>query len=235
MSGFIYPAPPRANFTGTAAPSASNDSTQGYTVGSEWDDITNDRLYKCIDAAPAAAIWLPVGYQPEYAAGDYLRPLGVANVTSGTPATAAAAFGWPFFAPTQMTFDRVGVGLVTAQAGAACRIGAYRKRGGPLLADFGELDLSAGSGTDVEATISFPVTGPFWLVVWLKNVATQATFLRPGASTTNHVGQLGLTAGPTGSPLLRLADTYPGSMPSTMPAVVPTAVLNAALPQLRVA
>jgi len=43
---------------GTAAPTANDDSTQGYAVGSDWIDITNDRTYKCVDATAAAAVWL---------------------------------------------------------------------------------------------------------------------------------------------------------------------------------
>ena len=46
---------------GTVAPTANEDSGDGYTVGSIWIDITNDRAYLCIDPTATAAIWIEVG------------------------------------------------------------------------------------------------------------------------------------------------------------------------------
>jgi hypothetical protein len=41
----------------TVAPTVSNDSTQGYSVGSSWLDVTNKNFYKLLDATPGAAVW----------------------------------------------------------------------------------------------------------------------------------------------------------------------------------
>jgi hypothetical protein len=45
-------------YDATTAPTASNDNTEGYEVGSEWIDITNDNSYTCVDATTSAAVWL---------------------------------------------------------------------------------------------------------------------------------------------------------------------------------
>lgn len=45
------------NITATTAPTANNDSSQAYSVGSTWIDITNDNVYKCVDANVGAAVW----------------------------------------------------------------------------------------------------------------------------------------------------------------------------------
>lgn len=45
------------NFAGAAAPSVSDDNTQGYAVGSYWFDTTNDEVYGCTNAATGAAEW----------------------------------------------------------------------------------------------------------------------------------------------------------------------------------
>ena len=43
---------------GTVAPNANNDSTEDYSVGSRWIDITADKEYVCLDASTGAAVWI---------------------------------------------------------------------------------------------------------------------------------------------------------------------------------
>ena len=47
----------RRNLAATAAPGTGNDGTQGYAVGSDWFDVTNDDAYVCLDASTGAAVW----------------------------------------------------------------------------------------------------------------------------------------------------------------------------------
>lgn len=42
----------------TAAPTVNNDVDEGYTVGSRWFDITNDKEYVCLDNTDGATVWL---------------------------------------------------------------------------------------------------------------------------------------------------------------------------------
>jgi len=42
----------------TAAPAVTDDSGDGYTVGSVWIDVTNDEAYICVDATEGAAVWI---------------------------------------------------------------------------------------------------------------------------------------------------------------------------------
>lgn len=42
---------------GTAAPGVGDDSADGYSVGSFWCDVTNDKGYVCLDATEGAAVW----------------------------------------------------------------------------------------------------------------------------------------------------------------------------------
>jgi hypothetical protein len=50
---------PQANMTATAAPTVSNDNTQGYAVGSQWLWAANNISWTCMDAATGAAVWVP--------------------------------------------------------------------------------------------------------------------------------------------------------------------------------
>lgn len=45
------------NYSATAAPTANDDSDDGYAVGSRWFDVTNDNMYHCLDASVGAAVW----------------------------------------------------------------------------------------------------------------------------------------------------------------------------------
>lgn len=48
-------------FDATSAPTANDDSGDGYAVGSSWFDVTNDKAYLCLDATVGAALWQEVG------------------------------------------------------------------------------------------------------------------------------------------------------------------------------
>jgi len=41
----------------TTAPTINDDDADGYSVGSKWVDVTNDRGYLCVDASTGAAVW----------------------------------------------------------------------------------------------------------------------------------------------------------------------------------
>lgn len=45
------------NPSAAGEPGISDDVTQGYTPGSRWYDVTNKRLYMCLDNSDGAAIW----------------------------------------------------------------------------------------------------------------------------------------------------------------------------------
>ena len=46
------------NLAATTVPGSSNDSTQGYEVGSEWIDTTTEAIYKCVSAVAGDAVWV---------------------------------------------------------------------------------------------------------------------------------------------------------------------------------
>ena len=48
------------NLNASAGPTVDDDTTQGYSVGSMWVDVSNDATYICQDASTAAAVWTDV-------------------------------------------------------------------------------------------------------------------------------------------------------------------------------
>lgn len=61
----------RMKLDGTAAPGATEDADDGFSVGSIWCDTTNDKAYVCVDATAAAAVWTEItagaGSSPPFA------------------------------------------------------------------------------------------------------------------------------------------------------------------------
>lgn len=45
------------NFSATSDPGPSNDSSQGYEIGSQWVNVSTDSVFYCLSAAPGAAVW----------------------------------------------------------------------------------------------------------------------------------------------------------------------------------
>ena len=48
---------PNDKYDATAAPGVTNDVDEGYTAGSKWIDVTNDKEYVCLDNSDGAAVW----------------------------------------------------------------------------------------------------------------------------------------------------------------------------------
>ena len=48
---------PRHNLAATAAPTATDDSAAGYSVGSQWLDTVGGTFWCCVDASTGAAVW----------------------------------------------------------------------------------------------------------------------------------------------------------------------------------
>jgi len=48
----------KCKFDATSAPTINNDVDEGYTVGSRWLDVTNDKSYVCLDNSDGAAVWI---------------------------------------------------------------------------------------------------------------------------------------------------------------------------------
>lgn len=53
----VYRAYIKDNLTATTAPTAGDDSGDGYAVGSRWVDVSADKEYVCLDATLGAAVW----------------------------------------------------------------------------------------------------------------------------------------------------------------------------------
>jgi hypothetical protein len=66
----------------TAAPAVTDDSGDGYGINSIWADVTNDKVYICVDATEGAAVWKDIT-SSSYSEGAWTPTLYGAT-TAGT-------------------------------------------------------------------------------------------------------------------------------------------------------
>ncbi len=78
-----------------SAPGASNDSTQGFVIGSMWVDTSTapDTLYICTSAAAGAATWVLAGGVTSHSALDALSLGWAASQHTGTTNSVACFDG----------------------------------------------------------------------------------------------------------------------------------------------
>lgn len=77
------------NYISTTSPTASDDSSKGYSVGSAWINISQDDFYICVHDAVNAAIWLKIPENPSDigAAADVHTHVLADIIDAGTVAT----------------------------------------------------------------------------------------------------------------------------------------------------
>ena len=93
------------NLTAVAAPSAADDSTQGYTVGSHWIDTASQEGYVALDVTPSAAVWRSI------------TSVGTSAITDGSVEAADLA-------ADAVTTDKILDGTITADDIASDTIAA---------------------------------------------------------------------------------------------------------------
>ncbi|MDC8437599.1 MAG: hypothetical protein LV468_01195 [Candidatus Nitrosotenuis sp.] len=67
----------------TVAPTANDDTGDGYTVGSRWVDTTNDKEYVCLDASSGAAVWTETTQAGSSPALDDVSDVVITSVADG--------------------------------------------------------------------------------------------------------------------------------------------------------
>lgn len=88
-SGWQMVSAPFSNFTATVNPTTSNDSTQGYVVGSMWYNQTSSTLFLCANNAASAAVWTTINVAPTSGtvtnfSANTLSPLFTTSVASSS-------------------------------------------------------------------------------------------------------------------------------------------------------
>lgn len=142
----------KVNLTATTAPTFSDDDTQGYAAGSRWINTTTDRIYACVDATAAAAIWswinsVAQGHLTVTAGANSSQTYSpYATDAVGTTASGLFSFELP---PDFGTLDTADVHVIPAATGTTLDIDIIVNWAGD-----GEL-YNANSSADTTSTYDF--------------------------------------------------------------------------------
>jgi hypothetical protein len=76
----------RTNISAVVDPTASNDYSQQYTVGSLWYNTLTQKVFQCLSSAGAAAVWKQITNETASSGASYLNNVVLVNSVSDLPA-----------------------------------------------------------------------------------------------------------------------------------------------------
>ena len=189
------------NLNASTDPGVSNDSTQGYQVGSTWFNSVTGRVWKARNVSVAAAIWTPLasGVDP-YIVNNWYLPDNVAVAPQGgvNPGVGSIRL-FPGIIRHRMTIAQLGVRISTTNAGnvqAAIYANnpATGRPTGNALASTASMSTASAATVTADASVQVE-SGLYWFGTCLDNAtATLATI-----SNTIGVGMSRLIGSSTAS------------------------------------
>jgi hypothetical protein len=75
----------------TVPPGVTNDGTEGYSVGSKWVDVANDKVYFVVDISTGAAVWLDASGGGGGGGGGSYNPVEARMLQRRVSSSAAAS------------------------------------------------------------------------------------------------------------------------------------------------
>lgn len=159
----VGPAGIQANLTAITAPGAGNDSTQGYSVGSLWQNANTGEVWMASSVAANAAVWDQLGISDfwGYVANRWNIPWSPLSRFTGAP-TNPGNGTIRFFPATVMqnhTISQLGGRVVTGSVGGNCQFAVYRNNNatnqptGTAVASTSAISV-ASNNTSVNATVN---------------------------------------------------------------------------------
>lgn len=168
---------PLDNLAATTAPTADNDETEGYSVGSRWVDVVADKVYACTNAAEGAAEWIETTSQGT----TTLAGLTDVNITNPQPSEALLMGGYASYergvayagAKPTITGTGISFGVVTDVWGDNTNYVGIDKAG-TVIWEFAEAQNLAGmsiawhdGAPPQDVKVECSTNGSDWVQVWL--------------------------------------------------------------------
>lgn len=201
----------KSNYAAATAPTAANDSSQGYAVGSPWMIASTGESWQARSVTLGAARWLKLGItdHPGYVPGRYYLPGNQGVVVSASTGAAGRIF---FFLGTvlqRITISQLGARVVTTSAGGSFQLAIYNHN--QATGNPGTLVAATGSGVTDTAdlvNVSFSANqtiepGNYWFGLNCDN----------GTATFFSIGGISYSAGATiGSATAAIVNSTTGQL-----------------------
>lgn len=172
----LYPSQILNNVAGVGPPGTSNDSTQGYTIGSGWLDTTTQVLWTCESATASAAVWTQDNLFPGFRTGINYPTFRGAHANANAIPAISTIYIYPFIILNKVTITSLTIRLVSGSAGVGSHLkmgiwghkfssgtGQYLPNGAPLAAINTAQDSSGTTGVNVSAAVSATLNrGIYW-------------------------------------------------------------------------
>lgn len=176
----------QANLNAAVDPTVSNDSTQGYQIGSLWQNATTGRIWMARSVSVGAAVWtlLEFSDHPGYIVSNWYVPVGVqiGNFAGANPGANSIRM-LPAFIKERITLNALGVRVATLSAGGNVQAAIYannpatgRPQGSPLAST---ASMPTASVASVNAAVSVQLEpGIYWFATCMDNAtATLVTMV----------------------------------------------------------
>lgn len=202
------------------APTNTDDSGQGYSIGAMW--LWDQRVFVCTGNGDDVATWAelsPYPTHPGLVANRYYGSYADGNTLTTGSFTTGTIEAIPIFLSTGLNFNRVGVEVTTRSlvSGAVVRLGLYNNGAdgnpGTLAADLGTMSTTTTGAKEITINVNVSGTQFFWLAFMVNQTVT----MRATASTTGSFILGRTSTSGTGVNSVSSNQTY-GAMPANFPA-----------------
>jgi hypothetical protein len=182
------------NLNASTDPSSGNDSTQGYQVGSLWQNSTTGRIWMARGVSVAAAVWtmLEISDHPGYIAGNWYLPAGEAGagLNTGTARAAGTIQCSAGFIKERVTLSALSAYVSTVSAGGNFQLAIYansnNRPSGNALAS--TASMSTATSQPFSSPVSVQVEpGFYWFCASVDNAT--ATIISRNANN-NSLGSM---------------------------------------------
>lgn len=142
----------RHKFNASSAPTANDDQGDGYGVGSEWLDVSNNHSYICLNPALGAAVWKQTDNSTS-TLGVFAVYSGVSDVSNGAGSETDLISHTIAAGSLATNGDHV---ILKAAGSFAATVNTKRLRvkwGAATIYDSGALPISSATSWEIEVTI----------------------------------------------------------------------------------
>jgi len=145
---------PLGNYTATTAPTANDDSADGYAVGSRWFNTVTSQMWTARVVTVGAAFWVleDLADHPGYISGNWYHGNTGVALANGATLAANTVRMIPFVFKTRVTISALATRITTASSGGNIQLAIYDHNSAT--------GFPTGPARATTASISTTATGP---------------------------------------------------------------------------